>query len=255
VSERRLFFLPGASTDAGSQALPPEEAHHVARVLRLGAGDHIGVLDGRGMEGTAEIVSATKGRVLVRVLTLGPGAREPGRPVVVVAGLVKGPRWDFLIEKATELGATHIAPLAAGRSVVRGGRLERWQRIALAAAKQSLRARIPELAAPRGLADILAAWPAAHVLVASETGGPIGAPPAEREQPLLLLIGPEGGFTDEEQDLLRLAGAREVTLGPRRLRSETAVAALLTLARAYFDAAALDEADENRLDSRRKPPL
>lgn len=235
--ERRLFHLPDASLDSNPQPLPSEEGHHVARVLRLGPGDRIGILDGRGLQGTAEIVTCGGGRVLVKVLALEPGAREPLRPVVVVAALVRGPRWDFLIEKATELGATHIAPLLAARSVALGSRSERWRRVALAAAKQSLRARIPEVAAPLGLAEILEAWPGAFLLVASEGGGPVGPSSLGPGQPLLLVVGPEGGLTEEEVELLGTSGACEVSLGPRRLRSETAVAALLCLARPLFDPA------------------
>jgi 16S rRNA (uracil1498-N3)-methyltransferase len=235
VAERRLFLLPGACLDSAPQSLPAEEAHHVLHVLRLRPGAVIGILDGCGQEGTAEIASAAGGRVLVRVTALGPGAREPVRPVVVAAGLVRGPRWDCLIEKATELGATHIAPLAASRSVVRGARPERWRKVALAAAKQSLRARIPEVAAPLPLADVLSAWSEALILVACEGGGSIGEPPASAVSPLLLVVGPEGGLTDAESEILRASGAREVTLGPRRLRAETAVASLLSLARPLFD--------------------
>ncbi len=255
MAERRLFYLPEAIAGVEPVALPADEAHHVAHVLRLGAGERFGILDGLGNEGTAEIVSVHRGSVLVRVLTLGPGAREPRRTVVLAAALLRGPRWDSLIEKATELGATIIVPLLTDRCVVKGGRGERWGRIALAAAKQSLRARVPEVVDPRRLPDVLADWRHALILVAEEGGGPPGPAPEDPKQPLLLLVGPEGGLTEDESRLLGAQGARGVGLGPRRLRSETAAAALLSIARPLFDAPGPVPGAENYLDTGRESPL
>jgi 16S rRNA (uracil1498-N3)-methyltransferase len=155
--------------------------------------------------------------------------------VVLAAGLLKGARWDFLVEKGTELGATHIVPLAGGRAVATTARRDRWTRIALAAAKQSLRARIPAIDAPCTVEGLLGAWPRAHVFVAEEgasAGAPATRPPAGD---LLLVVGPEGGIPPPERERLMEAGARGVSLGPRRLRSETAALAMLALFSPLFD--------------------
>lgn len=199
-----------------------EEAHHLSRVLRLRVGERFVAFDGSGAEVVAEVL-ATGATVQARVLETRHPAVEAPDEVTLYLALVKGERFDWAVEKATELGVARIVPLETERTEVRDpgeARRRRWQRLAASAAAQSGRTRVPEVAAPQGLAEALAAAPRPAVLLAP--GG--GAFP---DRAASVFIGPEGGFSEAE--LQAAEGVRIAGLGPRILRVETAALAALSL--------------------------
>ncbi len=241
------FFVP-AATDSLSPtfvpgrevALPPTEAHHAAHVLRLRAGDAVELFDGRGGSALARLVHARRGDVAAAVETVGPAAERP-RPAIDLAFAVpKGNRLDWLLEKATELGAASLRPVRFARSVAGAESLsaaarERWLAHAIAAAKQSGLAFLPEVREPLPLAAFCAgAGPGVYgdaapgAASAAEAFSRLAGAPA-----IVILIGPEGGLTDDERRLADAAGLLAVRLGRTTLRIETAAVALLAVASAF----------------------
>lgn len=218
-------------------ALPSDAGKHVARVLRLKAGDALNVFDGLGAEYSAIVESVRGTEVSVCVGERLNEIRESPLSVTLAQGLSRGARMDYAIQKAVELGVTTIQPLATQRSVVRlddnkaAKRLAHWQQVAASACEQSGRSRVPPVAALAELEPWLAKSDPGHgprfVLDPSAPEG-LGAQPAPGSQPVTLLIGPEGGLSDAELMLAEQHGFARVRLGPRVLRTETAAVAALT---------------------------
>mgnify|MGYP002784448578 CR=1 FL=1 len=217
-------------------ALPAAAAAHVARVLRLGAGDPITLFDGTGMDFPATIESAGKRGVTVTVAPGQPVARESPLAITLLQGIGRGPRMDLVLQKATELGVAAIRPLLTARTVVRldadrtEQRRQHWQRILVSAAEQCGRATLPRLHAPADLATALAAesgTPWRFVLdPAAAPGLPAGIAGARAAA---ILIGPEGGLDPAERALVAAHGFAGLRLGPRILRTETAPLAALSI--------------------------
>lgn len=221
----------------GDLVLPSDAARH-AQVLRLQPGDALTLFDGRGGEWAAEVASMGRRDVAVTVKHHHAVEREIPVAVTLALGMPAGERMDFVIEKATELGAAAVVPLVTARSVLRlaGERAERrrahWQAIAVAACEQCGRNRVPQVLEPVTLESWLAALPAAppdgehRLLLGWRDASPWpGAAPGARA--VQVLSGPEGGLNDAEEDLARTRGFRSTTLGPRVLRADTAPLALL----------------------------
>lgn len=217
--------------------LPPAAARH-AQVRRVQPGDTLWLFDGQGADWPAEVLAMGRQRVQVRVGAAQPTERELPLAVTLAVGMPANERMDWLVEKATELGATALQPLVCERSVLRveGERAERkrehWQAVAVAAAEQCGRARVPSVAAPLALPAWLALLGAAAAgrprwLLAPGASRP--APPAAG-QPLLVLSGPEGGLSPAEAAAAQGAGFTPVGLGPRVLRAETAPLVVLAWA-------------------------
>ena len=221
-------------------ALPAGAARHV-QVLRLQPGEPVTLFNGQGGEWQAEILRMGRQSVEVRVVAHDPAERELPFAVTLVAGMPANDRFDWLIEKATELGVAAIEPVVCERSVLRlsGERAERkrehWQAVAVAAAEQSGRTRVPVVAPVRTL-------PQAVALAKQDTEVPHwllsladAMPMTERAEQdlgvgrdrLRIYSGPEGGFSAAEEALVRGIGACAISLGPRVLRSETAPLAVL----------------------------
>ncbi|MDF1485560.1 16S rRNA (uracil(1498)-N(3))-methyltransferase [Ramlibacter sp. H39-3-26] len=224
-------------------ALPDAAARHV-QVLRLQPGDALTLFDGQGGEYAATVTRMGRGDVQVQVGAHVAVEREAARAVHLVVGMPANERMDWLVEKATELGAASIQPVAAARSVLRlaGERADkrqaRWQAVAVAACEQCGRNRVPVVHAPLSLADWLAALPAApgdglgaRLLLSLRAGSRPLAQAAGAALAVHVLHGPEGGLTVQEEDAALARGFAPVSLGPRVLRAETAsVAALACLA-------------------------
>jgi 16S rRNA (uracil1498-N3)-methyltransferase len=230
----------------GEATLPDAAATHVTRVLRLRVGDRLAVFDGRGSEHHAEIGAITGGEVRVRLLERIASRPESPLAVTLVQGVSRGERMDWALQKATELGVSAIAPVLCARSVVRldadqaGAKLRHWQAIVVAACEQSGRSVLPDLRPPEPLRTWLARpTPAGLRLVLdADADTELAAMPAPIGA-VELLIGPEGGFDDDEIETARGAGFRSARLGPRVLRTETAgVAALAVLQARWGDLAA-----------------
>ena len=207
-----------------SLGLPPDEAHHVLNVLRGRSGDAVEVVDGAGRLFIAELRGGKEAAVLEAL----PAPEEV--EISLYQAIPKGGRMDLLIEKSTEAGATRIVPLLTRRGVVnpREGKQERWRRVAGAAARQSLRLRVPQVAEPVRFEDAVESVGDAGVLLHNAPD----LPPVEAVvvSQANLFIGPEGGWSENELRLAEEAGIALGSLGPYRLRSETA--GIIAVARA-----------------------
>ena len=220
--------------------LPAGAARHV-QVLRQQPGDVLTLFNGQGGEWQATVLQMGRSDVRVQVGAHDPADRELALSVTLAAVMPANDRFDWLIEKATELGATAIEPLMSERSVLRlnAERADRkrahWQAIAVAAAEQCGRTRVPRIAPVRTLTTALAAPDGGQDRVTTlalslAEARPLAERLAAAPQPLRALrfySGPEGGFSPAEEDALRRAGALPTTLGPRVLRAETAPLAAL----------------------------
>ncbi len=231
------FFISAPITDGANLVLPESVAHHALRVLRLPPGSTIVLFNGQGGAWQATLTAQGK-QGLAQITGFDPSDTElPGR-VTLVQGIASGDKMDWIVEKAVELGAHTIAPIAAQRSVLRlsGERLEKrlahWRRIAQAACEQCGRNQLPTVQAPVTLAQWLAD-PAntgmlrllCHPDAADTLHSALPAPPSSA--PLALLVGPEGGWSDDELRQASNQAVRPVRFGPRVLRTETAGLALL----------------------------
>ena len=226
-------------------ALPDALAHHAVRVLRLRAGEAITLFNGLGGEFPAVLEIDGKAGY-AQLGEFNPREAELGGRITLAQGLPSGDKMDWVVEKAVELGAARVCPIAAQRSVLQlsGARLEKrvahWQRIAQSAAEQCGRNRLMAVDAPQALADWLAqpadglrllCHPEADQDLAGLLqggSGASGASGASGTQALTLLVGPEGGWSDKELDAARQAGVQAVRFGPRVLRTETAGLALIS---------------------------
>lgn len=220
--------------DEGRALLPPEEAAHALRVLRLKAGDMCQVILEETVFG-AEILE-TAPEVTVRLLDSLP-TPEPGVRVTLYQGLPKGDKMDYIVQKCTEAGVRRIVPVLFSRCVMKWDekdgekRLLRWRRIAREAAKQAGRAAVPEIESALTL-DALCAWLPGHELTLAPWEEAAGGMRAhlQGQKDIAIVIGPEGGIDAAEMAKMRAAGAVPVSLGPRILRTETAgLAALVSL--------------------------
>ena len=246
MSRRRFYAEPGAFLHApGQVTLSEEESRHLRDVLRLRAGDEAQVFDGEGHEFACVVAEAggRKGAARLEVR----GAVEPPSPesplgLKLAVALLKGEKFDLVVQKATELGAARVVPVETKRADVRlrderdaSKRVERWRRLALEAAKQSGRALVPAVEAPATFARFVETAPPAHearVLFAEGGGAPLDSlvtTKGERPTSVAALVGPEGGWEDEEIELARAHGWHVVTLGGRILRAETAAITVCAL--------------------------
>jgi len=219
--------LPGP----GDLALPDSVAHHLARVMRVEPGEEIVLFDGTGHECRATVLAVEHGRVRVRAAPATPGGKEPMLRLELAVALPKGTRAEWLFEHGTEVGITVFRPILCTRNQERSAaRAERWRRIVAAAAAQCDRALVPEVADPIPLATLLKAADLPAQRWFGAQGGE--APPGGREGRGLLVVGPEGGFTAEEDAALRRACCAPICFSQLTWRTETAavVGAALLLA-------------------------
>jgi 16S rRNA (uracil1498-N3)-methyltransferase len=239
---RPRFHVPGVNSTADRVELPEDEAEHLVRVLRLGVGDEIDVIDGRGGLWRAEIVQAGKRSAAVRLIAPGTPARELGTQCSLVVSVLKGDKLDDVVRDAVMLGVTSIRPVVSERSEIglaamaRGTRIARWQRIAVASAKQCGRAVVPEIHDAAAFEWYLSEPAAALRVMCVEPSAVLGhVHPVQtipRPDAIDLLIGPEGGWAVSEVAAAHDSGAILMSLGSRTLRADAvpivALTALLT---------------------------
>ena len=239
---RPRFYAPGLDPAAERVALPAEEAEHLTRVLRLGAGAEVDVIDGRGGLWRAQVVDAGKRAAVVQLIERGQPAAETRLPITLVMCVLKADKMDDVVRDAVMLGVVAIQPVVSERAeirmatLVKSGRVARWQRIAVSSAKQCGRALVPAVheAVPvdqywsevTDAARVMCVEPTAkldHVASVRDVPRPGAAH---------VIVGPEGGWTGPEVAAALASGAILMSLGDRTLRADAvpivALTALLT---------------------------
>ena len=229
------FFVEPADVGKDSLILIDEEAHHV-RVRRSQEGELLDVIDGEGCAYRVRIESIAPKRVEAEIVERRPEWQESPIRLHLAAAVPKGSRFDLVIEKGTEVGVSSIVPLLTERGVARPGgegkRVERWHRLARAAAKQCGRCRVPRIAELVELStavEELSRECGLLLMAAAVAGADLGDVLTETTSPVALFIGPEGGFDPAEAAMLTERGARAFTWGERILRAETAAVVLSAL--------------------------
>lgn len=241
------FFIP--QLYAEEMTITGVDAKHISKVLRMQNGDKLQIVSNDGVTALAEIMAVTGETVTVRCLEKLSESHEPELKITLAQGLAKGEKMDFIIQKAVELGVHAIVPVAMEHSVVRldgakaAKKVERWQKIAEAAAKQSKRDIIPQVQPLQSMAEMLQNNNLANKIIAYECEDRLGLKTALRTfaqlDELLLIIGPEGGISEAELEQARKAGAAAVSLGKRILRAETA--GLVAMSAIFYETGDLGE--------------
>jgi 16S rRNA (uracil1498-N3)-methyltransferase len=239
---RRRFYARPEALDKGLITLAAEEARHLRDVLRLKAGDEAFVFDGEGTEYACIITETGRGKTHARLEVrekVAPPCLESRLALTLAVALLKGEKFDLVVQKATELGASRIIPVTTARADVRlrdasdaARRVTRWHRLALEACKQSGRARVPDIESPTSFSSLLEREKSddARVMFAERLGcGLVEAFGQTEPTSMIALVGPEGGWEDDEIAQARSAGWEIVTLGGRTLRAETAAIAVTAL--------------------------
>jgi len=239
----RMYFS-GELEPGRSCTLPPPQAHHAMRVLRLKRGESVILFNGDGAEYTAVIVAASRDRFALKVTAREAMDREAPFAVTLAQAVAGGERMDYTIQKAVELGVAAIQPLESRRSVVRltadraQRRVAHWQAVAIAACEQCGRNRVPAVLPLMQLDEFLAGSGARRdgeqrVLLSPRSAHGL----RELERPagaIVMLAGPEGGLSPDEERMAERAGFLPVRLGPRVLRTETAALAALAAMQALW---------------------
>lgn len=222
--------------------LPEGPAAHLGRVLRLGVGDACVLFNGDGHDHDARVVAAGKRDVRVAIGAARPVANESPLAITLLQGIARGEKMDLILQKATELGVAEVRPLSSQRSEVRldeargEKRLAHWRSVVVSACEQSGRAQVPPVTPPLSLAAVLAGLPDGGLRLILDPEGDLAfatlAPGAEA--PVVLAVGPEGGWSPLDREQLLAAGFRGLRLGPRVLRTETAGLAAIAALQARF---------------------
>ncbi len=239
------FFVPSDALQNGELVLREGQAHQIREVLRLRPGERIGALDNTGVEYQVELTEVERAQVRGRIVETLTESREPHTRLVLYQCLLKADKFEWVLQKCTELGVAEFVPVISARVVassVSRTKQARWERILVEAAEQSARSKIPILHPVKNWQDALAE---------AQTRGGLALVPWEEErtndlhkalhpgEPVHLFIGPEGGFAAAEIEQARTYGIQPITLGPRILRAETAglvAISAIFLARGELDA-------------------
>lgn len=238
--QRRRFYASPDEFDGQRVRLSPEESHHLLRVLRLTRGDPAYLFDGCGREFQCSFVEVEGKRAVLEVVaSLGDEVESPLH-LTLAQALTKGEKFDWIVQKATELGVSRIIPLASEHADLKlnreqaDKRVERWQRISLEALKQCGRRRLVEITSPLTPAELLAdseERPGVSLFFNERGGSSINEAldNITDKGAVAALIGPEGGWSDREIALLEARGCLAISLGRRVLRTETAALVAMTL--------------------------
>lgn len=235
------FFLPQDCVTGDAVAIPADLVHRLRRVLRVGAGDHIVVLDNTGWEYDVELKAAGRGGLAGAVSGRYTASGEPRTRITLYQALLKGQGMETVLQKCTEIGVASFVPMMCERCVAgdpAAARLSRWKSIILEAAQQSRRGKLPDLSDVVSFGEACGMGAAGVSLLPweEETGRSMGdvlrgTPRGKSPPEISIFVGPEGGFTPDEVEYARGLGILPVSLGRRILRAETAglVAAVATL--------------------------
>lgn len=245
---RRRFYAPPEDINGSIALLSTHETHHLTHVLRMTPGDEAFVFDGCGNEYRCQFSRVADNRAELEISDPLSDEVESPLDLTLAQALAKGEKFDFIVQKATELGVSRITPLMTRYADVRLdekqkiSRTERWRRISLESAKQCGRRRLVQITEPLSIYQFMSAVESSNQSVAekgyhslllfSERGGygvneALGA--ASSFRPVIALVGPEGGWSDDELEALNDHGCKPVTLGPRIIRTETAALVAIIL--------------------------
>jgi 16S rRNA (uracil1498-N3)-methyltransferase len=235
--EIRRFYLRSEFifSDTEDLLLSGKEAHHISNVLRLGHGEEIFLMDGQGNRAKCIVEKKEKGRLFLRILTR-ETLQDDRIPIHLIIAVIKGDRMNWLLQKAAELGVLSIRPVIASHTIMslhgisKENRMDRWQEIAIQALKQCRGNWATEILPLSSLKEAAQNCPkesAKIFLSEKERKTNIFSTWQSQKQktPIMLAVGPEGGFSEDEREFLEEEGFHPVTLGPRILRSETAAIA------------------------------
>ena len=237
------LFMEDQEAGSGSVSLGQDDSRYISQVLRMREGEQLTIVLKDGIEALCEVSSISKNEVTVKILSTKTIASEPPVNITLYQCVSKGERMELTIQKCVELGVTKIVPVFSSRCVVRPdepkkqkSKTERWQKIALEAARQSGRGIIPEVTEPvlfakaveqaKGADVFLFPWEEEHGTTLRQELTKLNR---EELKEIAVFIGPEGGFDESEADLARKYDAATVTIGKRILRTETAGAAVLAM--------------------------
>jgi 16S rRNA (uracil1498-N3)-methyltransferase len=241
------FYAPDLEPTAAAVSLPPAEAHHLTRVLRLGTGDEVIVFDGRGREFRARVAAAARNTVRLDLVAPAAAAAEPAVPIALVQAVLKADAMDDVVRDAAMMGASAVTAVISAHVAVKtrgldGARLaDRWRRIALASVKQCRRATLPAIGEPVPLDRWLSS--ADHAVKFLLVEPSVSSAPRslrdwiERPRPAnaALIVGPEGGWAAEEVERAVSAGCTPVSLGGLTLRADAVPIAALAICRFLWD--------------------
>jgi 16S rRNA (uracil1498-N3)-methyltransferase len=223
------LFVEQPLDGAAEIVITGQQAHYLMGVMRAKVGDPIRLFDDISGEWLAKVEHLGK-RDLMLAIEAKLGPREQVPDLWLLAAPIKKGRIDWIIEKACELGVDRIVPVITQRTIVDKVNPERLRAHLIEAAEQCGRTALPRLDEARKLSALLANWPADRLLIFADEAGGVAMAEVATDGPAAILIGPEGGFTDEERAAIRaLSAARGITLGPRILRADTAAVAAIGL--------------------------
>jgi|Deesub1362A_J573_1020465.scaffolds.fasta_scaffold00013_231 16S rRNA (uracil1498-N3)-methyltransferase len=226
------IYLPSILAGKPDVKITGENARYLLSVLRCRVGDKLIVFDSEGCHYKAEIIKTGKNNLYIELKETLPPVPEPKTGIILLQGILKGQKMDMVIQKATELGVKEIVPLITERTQIKETRkLQRWQKIAVEAARQSGRGMVPEVQKPVEVQKFFDSENAFTGFIFWEEGG---VSLRDRtiscsDKPIVVAVGPEGGFTEEEVRLAEKKGLIVATLGNRILRAETAAISAITL--------------------------
>ncbi len=235
------FFTPAVNIREGQVFFSKEQSHQLRHVLRMQPGQAVVVFDETAVEYQVTLTSITPQQVIGEIRSQRPSPNEPRTHITLFQSLLNRDKFEWVLQKGTEIGITHFVPVVTQRSLVqdtriKANKLTRWQKIITEAAEQAHRGRVPQLAKPSSWHTTLDQTSAFDLVLVAHVGAQrplqtiLNAQP-QQPKSIALFIGPEGGFSDNEVVQAQNAGAQIFSIGPRVLRTETAatVAAALIL--------------------------
>lgn len=226
-----IFYAPPDQISGKIIEINGQEAHHAANVLRFKKGDEIVVVDGIGNIYTGIIDFISRKQITIIIQKKETKSDDSSRTLILALGIIKNrQRLEFAVEKAVELGASEIVLFESDHTEQSKVKIERLESIMISAMKQSMHARLPSLSQQNSVEAVLNNFPEFEPLIAHEKfDGKPGLPNFNNSNNVLLLVGPEGGFSEEEVKLVQKRGGEIVSLGKYRLRAETAALVFLSL--------------------------
>lgn len=232
----RFFIQTDQQYEVGSCIfIEGQDALHIEKSLRMAVGDSLVLCDGKGLDYQTVIEKFDNKMVVTKVTAVEKNKTEPSVFVTLYQGLPKGDKMETILQKCVELGASKVIPVEMSRCIAKMGdkaekRIQRWQKIADEAAGQSGRGILPQVGEPISFSKLLENIRDEKTLVCYENGGlPLGEQVGSNDKNISIIIGPEGGISEEEIEKIKAVGGTVVTMGPRILRTETAPIAAIAV--------------------------